>query len=199
VIAPVVLLPTLGWGVAGRLASVRYPVGWDTAQRIIDDDPVPGAVLSLPWAAHRPTPWNGGRTTLDPLPRGVSRRVVWNDGLRVDGHELAPEDPAARTAAGLLKSSDDLTEKLRQAGYRYVVVARSDGDENEFHAGLTGAVQALNGPYLDVYRIASPARFNDVGRPPWQPVLTGDLIGLSLTLWSFGASSSSLLARRTRQ
>jgi hypothetical protein len=209
VIAPVVLLPTFAGGIAGRLDSVRYPAEWATARRIIDQDPVPGAVLSLPWAAHRPLAWNAGRTTLDPLWRAVSRRVVWNDGLRVDGVELASEDPAARAAGEMLRKGDlrkgaDQTEALRRAGYRYVVVARTGpGDnglnENTFPIRLTGAPRVLHGTHVDVYRIDSPARFEDVGRPPRPPVLTGDLIVLLLMLWSFGASGSNLLARRTRQ
>jgi hypothetical protein len=209
-IAPVVLLPTLGWGAGGRLAAVRYPADWAAVRRIIDRDPVPGAVLSLPWAAHRQPAWNAGRTTLDPLPRTVSRRVVWNDGLRVGGRGLAPEDPAARAADALLGAPGAVTEPLRRAGYRFVVVARGGApepggsgppgaDENGFQLRLAGARRLLNGPDLALYQIPSPARFTEVGGPPRGPVVIADLIPLLLTVWSFGASGSTLLALRTRQ
>ncbi|HEU5156458.1 MAG TPA: hypothetical protein VFU43_05635 [Streptosporangiaceae bacterium] len=210
--APMVLLPTFGWGAGGRLASVQYPGDWAAARRIIERDPVPGAVLSLPWAAHRRPAWNDGRTTLDPLPRAVSRRVVWNDGLRVGGRDLAPEDPAAGAAAALLRGSGPLTEPLRRAGYRFVVVADGGGpepggggppgaDENRFQARLTGARRVFAGRDLTVYQLprgASPARFTEVGAPPRGVVLTADLIPLLLTVWSFGASGSTLLALRTQ-
>jgi hypothetical protein len=217
-VAPVVLLPTFGWGAGGRLAPVQYPADWAAARRTIERDPVPGAVLSLPWAAHRQPAWNDGRTTLDPLPRVVSRRVVWNDGLRVGGRELAPEDPAARAAATLLRAPGDVTEPLtdplRRAGYRYVVVADDgapgpggpapgggvppDADENRFQQRLAGARRVFAGPHLVVYQIPSPARFVEVGAPPRGVVLITDLVPLLLTLWSFGASGSTLLALRTR-
>jgi hypothetical protein len=208
--APVVLLPTLAWGADGRLAAVRYPADWAAARRIIGRDPVPGAVLSLPWAAHRPVSWNAGRTTLDPLPRAVPRRVVWNDGLRVGGRALAPEDPAARAAGALLGTPGSLTGPLRRAGYRFVVVANGGGpetarsapgaeNENAFEQRLSGAVRLLDGPALAVYLIPSPARFSEVGAPPAAPVLTGDLIALLLILWSFAGSGSTLLALRTRE
>ncbi|HEX6471822.1 MAG TPA: hypothetical protein VF069_22190, partial [Streptosporangiaceae bacterium] len=208
VVAPVVLLPTLGWGADGRLAAVRYPADWAAARRIIERDPVPGAVLSVPWAAHRAAPWNAGRTTLDPLPRAVARRVVWNDGLRVGGRALAPEDPAARAAGALLAAPGDLTGQLRKAGYRFVVVANGGGpetagnvpagkSENRFQR-LAGAVLLLDGPHLAVYRIPSPARFSEVGACPAAPVLAGDLIAL-LFLWSFAGFGSILLPPRTRE
>ena len=210
-VAPLVLLPTFGWGAGGRLEPVRYPADWAAARRMIERDPVPGAVLSLPWAAHRQPAWNDGRTTLDPLPRLVSRRVVWNDGLRVGGRELAPEDPAARTAATLLRAPGAVTEPLRRAGYRYVVVADGDAasgpngdgppgaDENRFQSRLAGARRVFAGPQLAVYQIPSPARFAEVGAPPRGIVLITDLVPLLLTLWSFGASGSTLLALRTRE
>src|SRR5690606_15888490 len=73
--APVLLLPTLAWGAAGELRSVRYPDDWARARRIIHADPAPGDVLVLPWAAYRSYPWNHGRRVLDPLPRYLHRRV----------------------------------------------------------------------------------------------------------------------------
>jgi hypothetical protein len=196
-VAPVVLLPTLAWGVAGRLDPVRYPADWAVARRTIERDPVPGAVLSLPWAAHRQPAWNGHRTTFDPLPVAVSRRVVWNDGLRVGGHALAPEDSAARRADALLRTPGDLTAGLRRAGFRFVVIARDPAvarDENAFQGRLAGAQQVLNGADLAVYRIPSPATFAEVGAVPPGFVLAGTLITVSLTLWSFGASGSNLVA-----
>jgi hypothetical protein len=206
-VAPAVLLPTFAWGIGGRLDAVRYPPDWAAARRIIERDPVPGAVLSLPWAAHRQPAWNGYRTTFDPLPLAVSRRVVWNDGLRVGGRVLAPEDPAARRAAALLRTPPtrtpgDLTEGLRRAGYRFVVVARDPNvarDENRFQVRLAGTQRVLNGPDLVIYRIPSPSGFADPGAVPAAAILTGNLIALLLTLWSFGASGSNLLALRTRE
>src|SRR5215469_2428460 len=95
VLAPVLLLPGLAWGAAGRLRPVWYPVAWLSAAATIDGSRAPGDVLLLPWAAYRRPAWNGGRTMLDPWPRLVSRRVIWNDGSQVGRIGLQPDDPAA--------------------------------------------------------------------------------------------------------
>ena len=47
-IAPILLLPGLGWGAAGRLQSVQYPADWIRARQLIEADRSGGAVLLLP-------------------------------------------------------------------------------------------------------------------------------------------------------
>ncbi|MBO4276082.1 hypothetical protein GSF24_36585, partial [Microbispora triticiradicis] len=76
--APLLLLPTLALGGLGRLAAVPYPRDFDEVRARIAADPVPGDVLLLPWEAYRAYDWNGRRSVLDPLPRYLTRRVVWN-------------------------------------------------------------------------------------------------------------------------
>jgi hypothetical protein len=211
-VAPVALLPGVAWGMGGRLDAVPYPADWARARVLTARDPVPGAVLSLPWAAHRRVTWNGGRTLLDPAPRLLSRRVVWNDGLRVGGPSpsggagpapsggargTVPEDPKAREAERLLAAPGPRTAALAAAGYRYVVVARTTALTGEDTIGtrLPGAVRVLSGGQLTVYRIPRPDPFREAAPPTWTPVTCG-LITLLLTLWSFGASGPSLVAPR---
>ena len=54
VAAPVLLLPALAWGGAGRLAAVDYPPAFAEARAAMAADPTPGAVLVLPWHLYRP-------------------------------------------------------------------------------------------------------------------------------------------------
>ncbi|GAB3658592.1 hypothetical protein GCM10027589_19230 [Actinocorallia lasiicapitis] len=148
IVAPVALLPMLAFGVMGTLRSVDYPADWRDAQRLINADPVPGKALSLPWGAYRRPAWNHDRAILDPLPRMLDRRVVWNDGLRVGPTELAREDPLAIEADRLLRTPGDPTAVFRSAGYRYVVI--SDGfTPNRFTAGTV----VLQGPTITVVRL----------------------------------------------
>jgi hypothetical protein len=122
-LAPVLLLPGLAWGAAGRLRPVWYPPGWLAAARLIDASPVRGSVLLLPWAAYRNPAWNGGRTLLDPWPRLLARPVIWNDGGRVGAISLQPDDPAARRLdPALSRGTGPLTSVLRAADVRFVVV-----------------------------------------------------------------------------
>ncbi|GAA0957580.1 hypothetical protein [Actinocorallia libanotica] len=154
-LVPVLLLPSLAWGVFGRLEAVEYPAEWRTAQRMINADPVAGEVLSLPWGAYRRPEWNGGRAVLDPWPRMTGRRVVWNDGLRVGDRELAREDPRSVETDRLLRGGGDLTAALADAGFRYVVIAR-DISEKSWQVRLAQASLVVEGPTLLVYLLDQP-------------------------------------------
>src|SRR5262249_42250533 len=69
VLAPVVLLRGMAWGLAGTLRPAGYPAGWARARQVIDGDPDRGTVLLLPWAAYRRYPWNGDEAVFDPWSR----------------------------------------------------------------------------------------------------------------------------------
>ena len=146
-LAPVLLLPGLAWGAAGRLRPASYPAGWLAAARLIDRDPAPGAVLVLPWAGYRSPAWNGGRTVLDPWPRLVSRPVIWNDGPRVGPLALRPDNPAARALDSVIRGGGPLAGALRAAGVRYVI-----SDDGGGAAGrLPGAAVVTVSAGLTVY------------------------------------------------
>jgi hypothetical protein len=153
-LAPVLLLPGLAWGAAGRLRPVWYPAGWLTAARLIDASPAQGRVLLLPWAAYRSPAWNGGRTVLDPWPRLLSRPVIWNDGPRVGGVVMQPDDPAARRLGAALSRAGDgpLTGVLRAADIRFVVVDSGPSLARR----LPGWTMLVRQPGLVVYRRPGP-------------------------------------------
>ena len=108
-VTPLLLLPGLAWGAAGRLRPAWYPASFLAAARAIDASPGPGAVLLLPWAADRTPTWNHGEVMLDAWPRLVSRPVIWNDGTQVGNLALAPDDPAARRLDRLIVSGGPMT------------------------------------------------------------------------------------------
>jgi hypothetical protein len=151
-LAPV-LLPGLAWGAAGRLRPVWYPAGWLAAARLIDASPARGSVLLLPWAAYRSPVWNGGRTLLDPWPRLLSRPVIWDDGPRVGGVVMQPDDPAARRlGAALSRGGGRLAGVLRAADIRFVVVDSGPGLARR----LPGWTVLIRRPGLVVYRRPGP-------------------------------------------
>ncbi|MEO3790587.1 hypothetical protein ABGB14_10260 [Nonomuraea sp. B10E15] len=149
VMAPVLVLPTLAYGAFGRLAVAAYPPEWRAVQRIVNDDPAPGALLSLPWGAHRAFAWNGGRVVLDPATKLFERRVIADDtlvvGLPGGGRlRVRGEDPLNRRVAGLLAAGD-------YAGLpaRYVLVA---GSQNEFSLEPAGWKTVFRGEELHLLR-----------------------------------------------
>ncbi|MBG0821033.1 hypothetical protein HS048_09830 [Planomonospora sp. ID91781] len=139
VAVPVLVLPTFALGAFGRLEAVGYPEEWRRVQAIVNADPVPGALLSLPWGAHRAFAWNGGRVVLDPATKLFARRVVWNDellvGLPGGGRiRVAAEDPlAVRVGAVLRGDPERRAAALAGLGVRYVLEHSS---ENAFQGGM---------------------------------------------------------------
>ncbi|WP_436760413.1 hypothetical protein [Streptosporangium sp. V21-05] len=155
-VLPLLVLPTFALGAFGRLVAADYPPDWSRAQRIVDADPAPGALLTLPWGAYRAFGWNGGRVVLDPAVKLFHRRVVWNDGLPVglgDGRTLtlATEDPLARRVGAVLAGSGPLTGPLAAEGIGYVLIQRSN--ENLFRDRLPGARLVFAGQDLLLFRL----------------------------------------------
>ncbi|GAB2835860.1 hypothetical protein GCM10022221_38780 [Actinocorallia aurea] len=148
VAAPVVLLPGLLFGGLGRLAAVPYPAAFAEARELMAADRLPGDVLLLPWHAHRSYPWNGGRGSLDPLVRYLPREVVFNDAVRVGATTVPAEDPRAAALTPLVESAAPLTDPLREAGFRYVVV---DAETDGFGDRFPGLAPVLAGPDLTLY------------------------------------------------
>jgi len=151
-LAPVLLLPGLAWGAAGRLRPAGYPAGWLAAARLIDASPAGAAVLILPWESYRTPYWNHGEVVLDPWSRLLSRPVIWNDGTRVGDIELAPDDPRARRLDGVIRGPGPLTAALAAAGIRFVV-DDPDGPGQQVGERLPGAVVLVDQPGLTVYQL----------------------------------------------
>jgi hypothetical protein len=150
--APVLLLPGLAWGAAGRLQPVWYPAAWLAAARTLDASPAPGSVLLLPWATYRAPPWNHGEVVLDPWTRLLSRTLIWNDGTQVGDVALAPDDSRARALASAIAAGGPLTATLRAAGVRFVL-DDPDGPGPQVAARLPGSVVIIDLPGLTVYQL----------------------------------------------
>ncbi len=52
----------------------------------------------------------------------LRRRVIFNDALRVGDQTLSAEDPAARRLDPVITSAGPMTQALRAAGVRYVII-----------------------------------------------------------------------------
>ncbi|MDA2806672.1 hypothetical protein [Nocardiopsis suaedae] len=214
VAAPLILLPGLAWGAAGRLTPVVYPAEWSEVQRAVDGDPAPGSVLVLPWSAYRGLETAGpGRTAvvLDPAVKLFERPVVWNDDLRVaDGGTVRAaegEDPAARAAAEAAAGPGGASApEIGALGVRYVLVEREAPDptsadgprhlsKNRFSSVLRASEKVHDGPLLTLYRLPA-AHVNAVKVDLSGLEVTGWLVTVGSILWSLIASSSNLVSMR---
>jgi hypothetical protein len=171
-IAPVLLLPGLAWGAAGRLHAVSYPASWLRARRLIDADPRPGAVALFPWASYRRYGWNERGAVLDPWPKLLSRRVLWNEALQVGAQTVASGDPATWRLARAVAAPGALTVALRSAGVRYVIVdagpllrrdRQQPGGCLAQRARLPGATVVLASGSLAVFRLGLAAAAGPAG------------------------------------
>ncbi|WP_051751701.1 hypothetical protein [Streptosporangium amethystogenes] len=165
VAVPVLVLPTFALGAFGRLSAVDYPDEWREVQAIVNADPAPGALLSLPWGAHRAFGWNGDRVILDPATKMFRRRVLWNDALLVglpggDRLRVAAEDPAsAEVEAALGVEPAGRIAALSGLNVRYVLI---HGSDNPFHIPggddpFRGAATVFRGPELRLLRLDAPS------------------------------------------
>ncbi len=120
---------------------------------MIDVSPAHGAVLLLPWKTYRTPSWNHGEVVFDPWTRLLSRPVISNDGTRVGGVELAPDDPRARQLDGDIRGDGALTAPLEAAGVRFVVDDPGRPGQGTAALRLPGAVVLVSQPGLTVYRL----------------------------------------------
>jgi hypothetical protein len=148
---PVVVLPDLAYGGAGRLRPVQYPADWEVvAQRIARD---PGDVLSLPFAGYHTYPWNPGRSVIDPLPRYVDADVLVDDRLVVGDRVIRGENPRAAEVRRVLEAG----LPVAGLGVRWVVVQRVAGGDVPPGA-LAGLRLVHGGSDLRLYENGSSQR-----------------------------------------
>jgi hypothetical protein len=195
VAAPVLLLPALAWGGAGRLASVRYPPAFTEARAVMAADPEPGAILVLPWHLYRPFSWNGDRVVLDPAQRWFTRRAVGNDDLELVGLTVPGEDPYGARLAPLVASPTPLAPELPGAGIRYVLVYREQG-WSDWTGRLDGLVPVLDRPELALYRVPGLPAEPAFPSPPAGPVVAADLLVVVLVTWAVARPTLPLRPRR---
>jgi hypothetical protein len=181
VAAPVLLLPALAWGAAGRLAAVSYPDGFAQARAVMAADPVPGALLVLPWHLYLGFPWNGDRVVLDPAQRWFTRRAVGNDDLELAGATVPGEDPYGDRLGPVLAGPAPLEASLPASGIRYVLAFKV-ADWAAHRPRLSGLAQVLDRPELALYQVPGNPGAVRLPAPPAAPVLVADLLALGLVL-----------------
>jgi hypothetical protein len=195
VAAPVLLLPALAWGAAGRLAAVRYPAAFAEARAAMAADPVPGAVLVLPWHLYMAHPWNGDRVLLDPAQRWFTRRAVGNDDLELPGTTVPGEDPYSARLGPLVRRTAPLGPALPAAGVRYVLLFKA-GDWPAYRARLAGLAPVVDRPELALYRAPGRPAVVRFATPPAVPVVAADLVAAAVVLWAWTGLFLPARARR---
>lgn len=127
VLLPLVLLPSMAWGLAGKLEPVRYPAEWSQVRAILDDRPAgERRTVVLPFSAYQRLPWNDARAALDPAIRFFPGQVVTNDELVLSADRSVDGDSAAAALIGdAVRRGAPLEPVLAEVGVRFVLVERT--------------------------------------------------------------------------
>lgn len=125
-LVPVVALPSLAWGVGGRVSATQVPDDVRDAAALVSRSP-DGVVGLLPWSQYRRYAWNDARVSLSLVPRTVDQRVLFDDGLPLRDGRVPGEDPAAARVTSAIATGTDPVAALAAEGARYVLVERRVG------------------------------------------------------------------------
>ncbi len=126
-VAPVLLLPDVGYGVGGRLQPANYPAAYESARTATNETAGGtdrGDVLLLPLSSYRQPSWNNNAKVLDPTGRFLAPNYVASDELIVAGETLEGEDPRVLLARKALAGTTPQvrTDSLLRLGIGFVTV-----------------------------------------------------------------------------
>jgi len=197
---PLAAMPDLAWGAFGRLRPVDYPAAWTALRGQLATAPAPGDVVSLPWAAFRRYAWNDGHVALDPLPRFLTRTVVWNDQLPVTvGGQLVKvggDDPRAAAIGRAIDAGQPLPPVLAELGIRWIVV-QTDQPAASRPPDLAGTTVVWAQGDLELREVGAQVR---VHSPRDGLVVAVDVLaGMALVASAVAVVRSRSAASRTRE
>jgi hypothetical protein len=156
---PVALLPSLAWGVGGRVVAVAVPSDLRSVATTLSDAP-PGSVGLLPWSQYRRYGWNGARVSLTLVPRMVDQRVVFDDGLPLAGGAVPGEDPVGRAVGARIAQGTPPVQALADAGVRWVLVEKDTGLPDPLAGGTLPASTRVvhDGPNVRLLELSAAGR-----------------------------------------
>lgn len=120
------VLPSLGWGLHGRISTNVVPTDLRDGARTVSGLPAGRAAL-LPWRQYRRYGWNDNRVSLSLVPRMVDQQVLYDDSLPLRAGRIAGEDQRSATVSRAIDSGADEWTAVARAGVRYVVQERQVG------------------------------------------------------------------------
>lgn len=181
-VGPLVLLPSLGWGLAGKLEPVRVPGEWAKVATVLEEQPAgQRRTVVLPFSTYQRFDWNDQQAVLDPAIRFFPGQVVTSDRLVLSGSEtVAGDSTAAAKIAAALAAKRPLTPVLEDAGVRYLLWERTAGGAGEVE--LPAGTVLHDGPELRLLDLGTSARLDRADHPT--VIVTADLLAALLVVVS---------------
>jgi hypothetical protein len=152
---PVLVAPTLVWGLGGAIRTSDYPESWSRAQTVMGEGT--GAVLFLPWHAYQPFDFTDERTIATPGSAYFARQVLASDAVELP--ELLTDSTSRRTAyVGQLVADagggDGFARLIAPLGIEYVVLADNVSTPDYTWLRDQPGLQRIDvGAGLELYRV----------------------------------------------
>ncbi|MEU4664547.1 hypothetical protein AB0F83_22635 [Micromonospora chalcea] len=182
VVAPVLLMPGLAWGLGGQFDTVRYPAEWAAVRAEVNRDPAGGSLVSLPWSSFRAYPWAGNVPVLDPASRAFRRPVVGDQDVLVGQDRIRGESREADRVAAALAAPGDPGPALRRLGVRYVLVQTDQPDAAQVEGRFVSAELVRRDGALTLLRLPDSDFSGSSGRIGIMPVLGYSVLGATLMI-----------------
>lgn len=124
-VLPLVIAPTLLWGLGGAISTSQYPVGWWASNFVMGKGQ--GQALFLPWHAYQPFDFTGNRTVATPSNAFFDRTMLTSDAVELPG--LRTDSTSVRTAYVSRLVADGgggaFGRLVAPLGVEYVVLAKT--------------------------------------------------------------------------
>ncbi|MFI8568745.1 hypothetical protein ACIGGF_19525 [Rhodococcus sp. NPDC078407] len=155
ILALLIALPDLAWGVGNALKPVAYPASWQAVSAELDGQN--GDVAVLPAGMFRRFPYSGTAPVLDPAPRMLPLDVLQTGELIVAGGTVRGEGTRATAVENALLAGEP-SDVIADLGVGWVLV------ENTTPGELGSSAQTLepldivySDEHLTLYRVPDPA------------------------------------------
>ncbi|SNT03088.1 hypothetical protein [Rhodococcoides kyotonense] len=183
-LAVLIALPDLVWGVAGQIRPVDYPSSWHTVAEKLEGDT--GDVAVLPAGMFRIFPYSGDAPVLDPAPRMLPLDVLQTGELIVAGGSVRGEGSRAESVESVLLAGGSVDE-LRRLGVGWVLVERTTpGQLGESQTTLDQLDSAYSDDELALYRIPDALDASESGGNA--AVVAAHLVWFALLAGGFGVA-----------
>jgi hypothetical protein len=184
-------LPSLAWGVQGRVAAVQVPRDLREAASLLSRAE-PGAVALLPWRQYRRYGWNEDRVSLSLVPRLVDQVVRYDDSLPLSSGTVPGEDPRAAAVSRAVTGGATEWQAVADTRPRYIVLERDTGRAEETVPAGAGRV-LVDTEHVLVVELEGPE--------PVQPGAASSVVGwvvtlLTLVLTTAGATRRAVVGMR---
>lgn len=154
IVAVVLALPDLAWGVGGALKPVQYPAAWNRVAQQLELSKEAGDVAVLPAGMFRKFPYSGGAPVLDPAPRMLPRDELQTGQLVVGQASTVGGEGARATRVEQLLLAGAGPQSLVDEHVRWVLVERtSPGPVGDSQRTLDQLEQVFVDDELALYRV----------------------------------------------